>query len=262
MAYLDTLLDSGLTSIDISLKGSSEDDYITNTGSVGFNRALRGIENVTKRSAKLSVSTVISEANQYTYPEGFRAAKMHGAVVFSLSFCYDFSLLTNNKKWQDMLVIEKHLHLIDSFIESYPELCEITGERFSLLQSYPLCMWEPKIIQQMMKKNQINSICQLQTHSGLLFDTDFSIIPCNSMMEIKLGQLDIDFTDAKSLIAHIESQPIRNAFSYLASAPDKICVDCELWQVCGGGCLSFWLNHKFDDIIPYRKSWGIACLQD
>lgn len=259
--YLDALVEKGLGSIDVSLKGSSEEQYRSNTGFFGYGAVMAAIANVASRDVRLSVSTVLSETSVHDYLLSLRDAREAGAQFFSLSFCYDFSKLSDtHRNDTHALNVHDEVGIIGAFEESYSELCLITDDRFSLMQSYPLCLWDPGVIKQMLRKGQVNSICQLLNHSGLVFDTDFSMIPCNAMTDIQLGRLGRDYFDSRSLLENLDSERVKSTLAYLSSSPSETCSTCELWPVCGGGCVSFWLNHTFEAIGPYRKEWGMGAL--
>lgn len=122
-----------------------------------------------------------------------------GASSFYFSFCSNFSALDTRKKVSDY-DIEHHLfHVIDEFTRQYQELHELTKGKFVLHQSFPLCLWDMSLMQTMSSKHQLATSCQFLAHDGLLFDTNGSLIPCNLMYQIKLGEMGKDYDSAQSL---------------------------------------------------------------
>ena len=222
---------------------------------------MEAVGNVAATGVQFSVSTVLSEESIKTVAGGIRLAREAGARFFSLSFCYDFSGLSTNPKVPPAVpTVAADVALIRAFEDSYLSLCAATDEQFSLMQSYPLCLWNPEVIRVMLEKGQINSVCQLLDQTGLVLDTDFSIIPCNAMSKIKLGRFDEDWNDARSLLNHMATGSVKDTFDLLGSAPSRSCVECELWSICGGGCVSFWINNHFDDIDHFHQEWGLGAL--
>lgn len=258
---LTILIDSGLGNIDISLKGSDEREYLTNTRLPEFDSVMSAISNVARSGIRFSVSTVLSQDSIHTILCGLAASRAAGARFFSLSFCYDFSGLSTQLKHNGgHPTVSEDVQLIKDFQNIYPKLCEVTENHFSLMQSYPLCLWTPTIIRTMLEKGQINSVCQLLDQSGLVFDTDFTIIPCNAMSNIKLGTFGTDWSDADTLLHYVDHGESKEILDFLSSTPSDTCLECELWPVCGGGCTSFWINNHFSDIENYRTKWGLEDL--
>lgn len=84
-------------------------------------------------------------------------------------------------------------------------------------------------------KGEVSSVCQLQTKSGLLFDTFGNFIPCNAMFELKLGKYGVDFIDGNSLIKHMDNNnQIQKIYNRLCGLPSLKCLDCKKVLNCGG----------------------------
>lgn len=236
-------------SFNVSLKGCSDDDYKSNTNFKEYDDVLIGISNVCRTDIKTSVSMVLSKENINDYLQGIRDAKLAGANDFSLSICYDFSETILN----GVDYIEKNIQpVILGFMKSYEQLCIVTNEKFVLSQSLPLCLWDKDFINVLKNKRQISSVCQLLKHTGIIFDTDLSVIPCNSMYDIKIGKWKEDFFDKNSFYEFWESENIDGIFKKLRGIPDKECNECENLSVCGGGCVSNWLHFSYNDILKRR----------
>ena len=242
--YCRELIHAGLTGVNLSLKGNDKENFEVVAGKDYFEKVLQGIENINKNNLSNSVSMVITNENINTFLDGIRAAKSAGAKFFTLSYCYNFNVCGE----KDYLTKNNIRALIDGFVENYEELDKITEGKFSFSQSLPLCLWDEAFIKKLETKGQISSVCQLLKRAGLIFDTEGNLIPCNAMHQLKLGKLGKDFNSAKELLEYIDNKEINNVYDKLCAVPDKLCLECEKYANCGGGCVTQWTNYNFDEI--------------
>lgn len=245
-SFLDSLVSQGLSSVNLSIKGCSEEDYMKNTGVKAYASTLEAIRHISKSSVRLLVSIVLNSDNIGRYLNAIKDAVENGAEEFHFSFEHDFSMLDGNPKPYDIRSIHK---LIKGFQESYPELSVITNGRFNLHQSLPLCLWDESFIQILKKNGQITTSCQLLERSGLVFDTDGSLIPCNLMHQVPIGKFGQDFSDKNSFLSFWNSQEVSNVYRKLCTYPGKKCHTCNENIHCGGGCLSNWFQFSYDELI-------------
>lgn len=244
--FTKRLIDSGIKHFSISLKGENKEVFKAITGKNALPQVIDGIRNCAKHGANVNVSMVLMEENIKTYLEGIRLMKDNGANTFRLSFCYDFSTTTGDRTYL-------HLHnpkaLIKGFMDSYEQLDEITEHKFILSQTFPMCLWDKSFIKMLDRKNQISSVCQLLKKSGLIFDQEGYLIPCNAMYKIKLGKLGNDFNTADELIRYVNKDSIQCVYKKLCSVPDKKCLYCSEYKNCGGGCVCQWTNYDFNALM-------------
>ena len=139
--------------------------------------------------------------------------------------------------------------MIDDFCDNYEELCRITKGNFVLHQTFPICIWKDSIIRNMQKNNQIYSSCQLLQKSGIIFDTNGNLIPCNALYDFVIGEYGKDFENSDSLQEYLNSNDICDFYKKISTYPSEECIDCRNWDVCGGGCISNWLNYDFETLI-------------
>lgn len=244
--FLKSLTSQGLSSVNLSLKGYSEEDYKENTGVKAYNTVLKAISNLSESDVYQVVSIVLNSNNIETYLYAIKDAVDNGAKEFHFSFEHDFSVLEGMKKEHDVHSIYK---LIRGFTNSYEELVSITKGNFTLHQSFPLCIWEKNFIDLLRKNNQIITSCQLLERSGLVFDTDGSLIPCNLMHQVHLAKYERDFSDKTSFLSFWTSKKTTEIYRQFCRQADKTCSLCEEKTHCGGGCLSNWYNFSFDELV-------------
>lgn len=256
--YLNELLEAGLLGVNFSMKGWSKESYIDNTGADVFEHAIAALKNVCSSRVRCKVSFVISSENIDYLPEAVRLAADCGAKEFYLSIEHDFSALDGKHTEYDLDNLSK---IIDGFSKCYEELNEITGGKFVLHESLPLCLWENEIIKQLTIRKQIYTSCSLLRRSGLVFDTDGSLLPCNAMYQVPLGKFKTDFGDRDSFNIFWISDKITSIYNAFRKLPSLKCQDCEGALQCGGGCISNWYHFKYDDLMKYGKSRNFSILQ-
>ena len=244
--YLDNLIDAGLDSIGLSLKGVCREDFTTVTKCDEFNKVMKAIENISKTKISCKVSMVITRDNCYNFIDGIERALYYGANSFQLSICHDFNRLYGNTS---NFNIEKDVfEVVNGVIKNYEKMNMITKGNFFIHQSLPLCLWPKEILNKMIERNQLVTSCQLLQKSGLVFDPFGNVLPCNAMMNVKVGTYGQEFNNKETFMSFWESDKIKEYYTCLRKLPDKKCVNCEFLRYCGGGCVSNWLNMSFSNM--------------
>jgi radical SAM protein with 4Fe4S-binding SPASM domain len=254
--YVSKLKHAGVNNVRISLKGYSRENYIEGTGTDGFVPTLLAINNLAKYELSPSVSMVLTQQNVGKFVEGVKKARDSGANHFSFSFYYDFSVFNNNACVSTPYDFDSNIFdIISIFISQYDKLSDVTAGKFVLSQSFPLCAWPEHFIAIMREKQQLRSVCQLLKHSGLVFDSDLNVIPCNAMYKLVLGKFGVDFHDRKSFMDFWHSEDTSDVFNKLRSIPSLKCLECKSLSVCGGGCVSHWFNFTFNEFERARDRY-------
>ena len=247
--YVRDIIDAGISYVGISLKGYNKENYKSITKFDSFDKVMIGIENMSRTSVPFSVSYVLTSDNIEYFLGGIEKAKLHGAKMFSFSFCYDF-------KPESDYVFSKGDNpyiLVEGFKENYDELVNITDGRFKLHQSFPLCIWDANFINKLEEKGQITSICQFLKQSGLIFDTNLSVIPCNALFDYPIGAYMEDFSTPEELEIFWNSIEIKAFYDKIKGVPDMQCLTCADYPKCGGGCISQWMKYSFQQLMNYRE---------
>lgn len=253
--FLNSLYSQGLSGINLSLKGGSEKDYEKNTGVEAYEKTLRAISNVAATNIDFVVSMVLSCNNIDMYLSAVRDAVSCGAKRFHFSFEHDFSVLDGNEKKYD---IQNVFRLIDGFQNSYGMLSDITKGCFTLHQSLPVCIWDKNLIRRLGEYDQIVTSCHLLERSGLVFDTDGSLIPCNLMHQISLAKYGEDFCDKDSFFAFWNAPKTQKMYQAFCSYPGKRCSHCDVKMHCGGGCVSNWYHYSYDELTECAQRLNIT----
>lgn len=253
--YLDSLVSAGLGGIDISLKGWSQESYAQNTGVRAYGKVLDAVRNTVKLSVESVVSFVISRENVDHFLPAVADARAQGAGFFYFSFEQDFSVLeASDRRHTDLCGI---FRMLDRFAAHYEELHSITGGSFRLHQSYPACIWDRSFLNMMAERGQLSTSCQLLEHSGIIFDTNGAVIPCNCMYHLPFGRLGVDFIGKDDFVSFWESERVRGIFRHFMAVPSAVCGECSEWDGCKGGCIGNWFEYTHQELLEaYQKYRG------
>lgn len=139
---------------------------------------------------------------------------------------------------------------IDGLVADYDELHELFEGRISIAVKLPLCIWPRQFIIKLIERSQIMTTCQLQHRSGLLFDTDGTVISCNSLHDFPLGKVDENFHDTRTLEQHLHSEAVVGFYDKVSAYASPKCVTCSVKVYCGGGCPLFYGVYDAAELIP------------
>lgn len=260
-ALLQQYLDAGIDDFSISIKANSRKEYIETTGVDCYDRLVTAIRNLRDKNAQFSVSQVLTRENISTFYQGIEEFKKAGAENFSFSFCYNFNCSNNIN--EDFIANNNPYILAELFKRHYPMIEKsLNGCKYSFSQGLPLCVWDYDFIRDLAEKRVVNSICQLLSGGGILFDTDLSLIPCNAMFQLKYGKFGADFFDKQSFYSLLEKREVKDMFALLKGIPDLQCLRCDKAQYCGGGCVTNWTNYSFDELQTTLKNEYILWLSN
>lgn len=247
-SYLSSIIDAGIGTINISQKAYDKSGYESVTGVDCYDHFLHAIENLTESGVNYIVSHVLTSESISQVPNAIETLRRIGAKRFSMGFCYDFEACRSNESHPENPYV-----LWNEFSKYYEDIHHASEGRFTLSMGLPMCVSDEALVKKMISRNQITSVCQLLRRSGLIFDTDLSVLPCNAMFNYKLGRFGREFVDKESFERFWNSERILAFYNKLRSAPSETCIQCETRTRCGGGCLSNWFNYKFSDLTRLKE---------
>lgn len=90
--FAKKLVDSGLKTCNISIKGADEDEYLKNTNSIGFNQMVEGYKNLRKLAINVSTSYVLCDNDHKKFDKFWNSFVNNGLdnIVFPPCFSYIF----------------------------------------------------------------------------------------------------------------------------------------------------------------------------
>lgn len=237
-SFAKKILDSGIKSVNISIKGSSEEEYLKNTNAPGFEEMIEGYNNLVKLNANVSLSYVLCDTD-YTVFDKFwdmvQLKKLNN--VFFQFYKPNVDLLSDE----------------GPSIFELAELCKYVYNKvknsninYAFEMSLPLCVLDSKMLEEMINHNKIKTCCHITKGLGLVFDPDFNILPCNHFVNTPLNTKKIEFN---KIIDFWNSSTVKEFRNIIKHYPSIKCSLCSKWKECGGGCMLRWLKDKPDNIV-------------
>ncbi|WP_165173974.1 radical SAM/SPASM domain-containing protein [Adlercreutzia sp. ZJ242] len=235
-----SLAETNVDSVSLSLKGWDEDSYLRKTGVDGYAVALRAALNLVKAGIPVVASMVVESGEIMEWMSAIAMLKDRAGVdAFSFVPAFDSARMKTG--------VSLAAEFASEFRGVYCTLDELTEGNFVVEQNMPMCLWDMDLINEMAKKNQLRSVCQLFRGNGAVFDCDGKLIPCNSLFKYPIGSYGADFITADQFMAHLNSAKVREAVNSIISPPSRECLDCELYPVCAGGCATRWIHYSFEE---------------
>ena len=246
--FCSDLISNGLKYIDISLKGSNEKEWVNITGINLLQRQKDAIKNLSKLPIEFTCSMVLCKSNIETFTETIKMARENGARQFSFTFVIDNDYTHENS----IIYLEKNNphDLVEKFISKINELDSISKDWW-IEYSYPMCIYTEEQLK--LLKNKLAAPCQIHTRSGITFDTDSNLIPCNMNLDLKIGQFGKDFNNYKEFKKYRKNGVYREITEKVRKVPSNDCKKCKYLKTCYGGCPILWRNYSYED---FRKFIG------
>lgn len=239
------------TIIEPSLKAFDEQSSLLIAKIKDFEGIKAGIQRVTNK-IKSEVSVVYSTLIENDLLKMVSTAVDLGAVSVRVMICKPMSI---DGKFVAPFTVE-YSKMVKEISTNYKKMVDITKGQLTFGLNTPLCIWPKDFIQDIIAKKRIGFGCQFQQRSGVVFDTDGKIILCNSMFDCPVGVYGVDFNNSKTFIALLNSKEVDEVYKHVNSYPSKICIDCDLFPRCHGGCPLMWTIYNPEDVISSLKKGG------
>ena len=233
----------------ISLKGSSEQEYLENCGQEAFRNVLTGIRNCEAYGFRYSLSYVLTTDNIEhidTFSEKIREYNINKPIAFAL--CN--AMITQDG--EAIINVQHPLKIERVFAEKYTAVSRSLDDKFALHQIFPLCQCSQELMDTMVEKNQLYTSCHIHARSGVVFDVDGSLLLCNHLAGFSFGQFGKDFWDFDSFCSYWNSEYVTNLHRKFTTMPSEECQNCEVSSKCGGGCCVQWFSNNFTSYKEYQ----------
>ena len=205
----------------------------------------KGLERLVQKY-NCGVSFVFSSFVKHDMVSLAKFAKSCGAIRISVSPCTP-SFSDNGVDPTGMVALKEMVEIVTS---EYPHLHELMEGNITLSIKTPFCLWPKDFIDTLRKRGQLHSGCQFQGRSGIIFGPQGELLACNSMAKFPIGELDKDYSDAKSLISLLNSEEVVRNYDHINSYPSEKCIGCSQINSCGGGCPLMWTVYDATESIP------------
>ena len=249
--YFDKFRRMPFDAVGVSVKAGNnlQHDNLTQTKGK-FESVLDGITAARTLDIEVTASVVVSSLVADNLVEIVSQIAERDPQMISIQFCTPVWV---NDQAQRGYMIEpaQGIRLI---ADNYDQLLELTGGRMLVESMFPLCAWPPELLQEMMASGTITFGCHVRTRSGLIFDTDGSVLPCNGLTHLQLGKYGEDFEDAEGFADFWQTTQVFS--DQLVTYPTKTCINCGAYDYCGGGCSLHWFILDPDKHIPTKGGDG------
>lgn len=229
--------EAGLYGINISIKGSDEEEYIINTNSNGFLETIKVYENASYCGIKTSLSYVLCNTDTKKFDNFWKVVKEHHLNNIL------FQLYKPSAEDENQIISIEELSILCKYVYDKIYKDEIN---FVFEMSIPLCSLDKNMLTHMILKNRIITCCHITKGTGMVFDPDFNILPCNHFMGHPLNDTNIELD---KLIEFWNSDVIKQFRKIIGKYPSEICSRCKKWYQCGGGCAIRWLSSDPSEVI-------------
>lgn len=228
--YVKQLKTIGLNGCNISLKGLSEKEYQMCTGNItGYFDCLKAIQNSIHLGLNLTVSYVFST--------------MEVAKVNSLyQFCMDnhikklmiqFVKPTIGKDNSSMMRLKDMALLTEYIYKNWEDDID-----YKIEASFPLCLIDRTILNELQKKHKLLTGCHIRTGSGINIDPEGKVIPCNHFIDLPYVEKSLESISDIEIIRNTQEYKLVREKASTYVYPN--CKQCTLWKICGGGCFTRW----------------------
>lgn len=230
--FAKKLVDSGLKTCNISIKGSDEDEYLKNTNSIGFNQMVEGYKNLKKLAINVSTSYVLCDNDYEKFDKFWNSFVNNGIdnIVFQL-----YKPSVEGETYEDAPSISDLADMCKYVFSKVKD----TNIKYSFEMSIPLCSMDEQLLNEMIEKKCITTCCHIGKGSGIIFDSNFNILPCNHFVNHPLNTKRIVDTE---LISFWNSKTCGDFRKIINTYPHELCQNCSKWSICGGGCFLRWLS--------------------
>lgn len=237
---------AGLDSINISLKGVSEDMYRVNTGKEGLRRAIVAYENaVASGCQSVSFSYVVTHNDPeefYMLAEEIKKVDNGNAKIIVQFAIPEFGRPSNP---DDTIELGK-------CVESIKYALEQKDISYIMELSLPLCTINPSTLDELIAEKRASTCCHISKGTGMIIDTNFCVLPCNHFNGYPYSKEPLPLYDGA--IDDFFSKPIVQQLQNNASCyPSDSCATCSRWRYCGGGCFARWFTQTPIAVIDSHK---------
>lgn len=239
-------VEAGISGINISLKATSEEDYIKCTKKPGLNEMLRGYQNLRTIGFNPSISYVIVDDNKEEFERVVKLIEDNEIENVIFQFVKPVIEL---KKTSEIMDIRK----MGKFVNYMYKRLQGIKFNYVLEVSFPLCLIERDILEALFLEKKILTCCHIQKGAGIIFDTDFKVLPCNHFAGFPFSDKPFDL-DKDTIDTFWCSDNVKKFRQKAQCYPSKVCKSCDIWNICGGGCFTRWLYIDPNDYISHTNT--------
>lgn len=242
-------IESGIKTINISIKALSEQEYITYTNSGGFEEMIAGYHNLIDNGGHPILSYVITsnDINRIEILLNLLKERNMNKIIFQ----FVKPTVTEEDGNQDLMKMNEMGEMCEKLyylLEKFPEI------EYKLEVSFPLCLINKEILQKYIDSNRLTTCCHLQSGRGIIFDVDFNVLPCNHFIGFPFTKKPLLLDNEKEIEELWDSKEVNEFRNKVKCYPSDVCCSCDMWDICGGGCVTRWLYENPNEYIK-KGGW-------
>lgn len=240
--FTQQIVSSKIDGINISIKGTTEDEYLYNTHQTGLHEMIEGYHNLKSLSFEPSISYVITtkDTNKFDeFVDMLAKENMDNLVI-------QFEKPSLSTEHEGKTINIRDMGNFTSYIYS---VLEDGGFNYTIETSFPLCLIKKDILQSMLEKKRISTCCHVQKGNGIVFDVTGEVIPCNHFLGYPFEDKPLNLQNEKAIEELLSSKIVQQFKNTVKRYPSTKCSKCNLWHICGGGCFTRWFYINPDEYI-------------
>lgn len=231
--FVEKIISTKIDGINISIKGATEEEYYTNTKRYGLYDMLKGYKNLKTKGMNPTFSYVVTDNNTKKFGELINMLQKEQINKLIIQFEKPVLNLKLDNKTMD-------IRQMGSFVQHIYNCLEKTDIDYTIEISFPLCLIEESLLNQMIKEGRIFTCCHVQKGLGIAFNVEGKMIPCNHFLEYPFCEERLDLNDINSIEKLQKGKTFQKFKDTVKRYPSEKCIECKMWNICGGGCFTRW----------------------
>lgn len=241
--------DAGLVHSSVSIEGATSEKHNEVTQAKSFQESCEGLQNLIREGISCNSILTISLLNMDDIVPLARMVNGFGVK----NILYNFSLPSVGKEGIESCSSPNPQQCADLISSAYIQL-KSEEIKISFFATIPLCLFEQKVLQQMMKEGVIgrNYHCHIFYGTGVAFEPNGNVLPCTHFVNSPLfnakehgGHFAYSGSFNQEWEEGVHKEFIEVAWRY----PSSHCKVCSLWGNCFGGCPFLWMHFSPEDFI-------------
>ena len=241
-SFAQSLANAGVDRFDLSLKATTEEEYMLVTHNYWLGEFLNGYKNLSKLGFFPNVSYVIVDDSINKINEIIEIVQENNIRNITFQFVKPVVQL-NSEEIMDIQVMGNFVSKV------YHRMLNV-DTNFKIEVSFPLCVINSDDLVNMINNTKINTCCHIQRGNGVVFDTEFKILPCNHFVTFPFKNESLRMCSLEQLENFLHSENVARFRKVARSFPSIKCSKCKLWSQCGGGCFTRWFYINPQSQIP------------
>lgn len=242
--FLRKTIDAGLSSITFSVKASDRQVFLKDTGRDLFDEQVEAMRNVVGSGIRYTISVTVCENLMNNFDEMIQLVKSSGSKNILIDT--GKPVFFNGKSSVEGMSTPKESAKF--IMEIYPKL-EKSGLRIFLKLALPFCLFPHEFVEKMLNDGIMQTGCSMMRAGAMMIDPNENMLPCNHLCNQSLGKIGKDFSNAKEFQEYMKTGEAAKFHQYINTCPDKQCISCSYWAMCGSGCKLYWLHYGANSML-------------